>query len=88
VHDALSKWLKAVEKLKKASPLIALKALLAAVRNRAPPWEFRFSSATFELVAGVWADIHAWFEVDHVEKRVVFTLIELGESKSPDDVVD
>jgi hypothetical protein len=57
-----------------ASWLTKLRALLFVVKQRCPPWEFRSALMTFSVLSGVFpCEVHAWYEVDHLERRIVFT---------------
>jgi hypothetical protein len=51
-----------------------LLALLVLVRNRCPPWEFRGSFQTFTVIDTFTSEVHALYEVDHVNHQIIIAL--------------
>lgn len=49
-----------------------LRALLTLARKRCPPWELRTSVERFTVLGFFPAEVLVHFEVDHVDKRVIF----------------
>jgi hypothetical protein len=49
-----------------------LRALLTFARRRSPPWELRTSVRRFSVLGIFTAEVLVHFEVDHVNKRVIF----------------
>jgi hypothetical protein len=55
-----------------APALDKLRALLVIVRKRCPPWELRAAPRLFSVVDSFSCEIVAFYEIDHVEGRVIF----------------
>ena len=52
-------------------------AILYVLRNRKPPWEFRYAQRDLTITDGVVDSIEVWFEVDHAKKRIVVTKLDV-----------
>jgi len=63
--DAARTWIRASTRAK-------MRALVAALRKRCPPWEFRMSIAAVPFLGFPW-EVHIYYEVDHTEGQVVIT---------------
>ena len=59
-----------------------LHALVVILRKKCPPWEFRFASYVLPLLDRIPCEVQFFYEIDHVERRLIFTVIELGNSDS------
>ena len=44
---------------------------------RCPPWEFRAAVKTFRFLGACSYEVMAFYEVDHVEKRIIITALDL-----------
>ena len=64
---SLRNWLDASAKDK-------LKALVATLRKRCPPWQFRGSVAPLPFLDYSTCEVHAYYLVDHVEQRIIIAL--------------
>ncbi|HEY7425425.1 MAG TPA: hypothetical protein VH682_14435 [Gemmataceae bacterium] len=49
-------------------------ATLILIHKRCPPWEIRVSERSFTVIDAFSAEVTAVFEVDHVQKRVIFRM--------------
>lgn len=58
----------------KASIRQRFRATLVLIRKRCPPWEIRVSERRFTVIDAFSAEVTAVFEVDHVQKRVIFRM--------------
>ena len=53
-----------------------LRAVVAALKKRTPPWQIRFSTRTlYCLGKGVPVDLEIYYEIDHPGRRVVIMMI-------------
>jgi hypothetical protein len=60
-----------------SAPLIKkIQAILLVVGKRCPPWEFRASAMRFTVVNAFDCEVVAFYEVDHVARRVIFRLFD------------
>jgi hypothetical protein len=53
-----------------------VRAILAAIRKRCPPWEMRAAVRWFTVISAFDSEIVAYYEVDHVKKRMIFRRFE------------
>lgn len=68
-------WKRSFQRFWKAAPLEKLKALEFVLRQREPPWQFRSSAIWFgEILGVISAEIHVYYEVDHVQKSITITM--------------
>lgn len=73
--DVLADSRYALEKWKEASLVEKLAAIYYMIVRREFPWELRFTVRWFYGILGAFdCEVHAYYEVDHVKKRVVFTM--------------
>ena len=77
-------WIRTIENLKsnwarwwETGVREKVHALLHVIKNRTPPWEFRYAQHELRLLDNVTDTIDAWYEVDHAGKRVVITKLDL-----------
>ncbi len=59
-----------------AKLIAKFKAILFIVNNRCPPWELRAAICRFTVMSTFDCEITAYFEVNHVDRQVVFRLFD------------
>ncbi len=74
-----------LKRLRSATAIERLKALLAVIRRRCPPWQFRTASRWFKILGSISVEIEVYYEIDHVEERVIFTSVEIVDDKTAGD---
>ena len=77
-----SQWRYSLRKLRESDYPTRLRAIVVLLRKKCPPWEFRFSSHMMKLLDRISHEVQFYYEIDHVDRRVIFTVIELGNSSS------
>lgn len=77
--EALEKktdWQYSWRRLLNSSWKTKLRALLAVVKKRRPPYEQRSAPGRFVILGSFDADVTAHFEIDHAQKCVIFRLFD------------
>ena len=76
-HSDLKKWTRA-GRLWLSAPMIAkVKAIGVVLTKRCPPWEFRAAVKTFQFLGQCTYEVTAFYEIDHVGKRIIFTMLDV-----------
>lgn len=76
--EDLQAWPKAAKRWLDEPMIVKIKAVAAVLATRRPPWEFRATARTVQFLDGVFFDdVMVFYEVNHVEKEVVVTAIDL-----------
>jgi hypothetical protein len=74
IAENLSPWKSVWKKWWKAAPIEKVKALITVLKKRCPPWQLRATSKWFSGILGAFdCEVHAYFEVNHVDGEVIFT---------------
>lgn len=71
------RWGKAFERWLNESTRSKIKAILTVLSSRRPPWEFRRSEFAMRFLDYCRYDAEVYYEIDHVEKRIIITAIDL-----------
>lgn len=67
-------WTAAWAKWWQATPIDKVRAVIAFLKTRSPPWELRATAKWFTGILGAFdCEVHAYFEVNHVDGEVIFT---------------
>lgn len=74
-----------LRRLRSATVMERLRAILVVVRRRCPPWQFRTASRWFVLLGSIPVEIEVYYEVNHVDGRVIFTSIEIVDDTAAGD---
>jgi hypothetical protein len=69
-------WQHSWRRFKGATWATRARAILALVRLRKPPWELRASRHWFHVLGSFNAEVFVYFEVDHVNKRIIVRLFD------------
>lgn len=88
VSSELDRLRRVWEKFKVVGATQKVLALLTALRRRGLPWDFRTQSAWFPLLDGIaMGEIQAYFEIDHPQQCVVFTLFDMLDTSNDDSQI-
>jgi hypothetical protein len=71
------KWIGTGRRWLDASAVAKIKAIGVLLTKRCPPWEFRAALKTFRFLGQCTYEVMAFYEVDHVEKRIVITTFDV-----------
>lgn len=77
-----SQWDYSWEQFRKADGYAKLQALVAVLKERCPPWEFRMSSNWFKLLDFIPHEVQAYYAIDRPQSCVIFHLFELADSET------
>ncbi|MCA9081924.1 MAG: hypothetical protein KDA58_15290 [Planctomycetaceae bacterium] len=80
-NSAGTAWRKSWTKFVQAGALQKLRILLAVLRTRCPPWEFRITTAWFRLLNSISKELVAYYAIDHVERQVIIYLVEMTDAE-------
>jgi hypothetical protein len=70
----LAQWRFSWRRFLEANGKQKVAALLSVIKNRQPPWQFRMHAACLTFLNGAFRrEVHAYYEVDHSSRVVVFT---------------
>jgi len=76
-HPNLEKWATAGRRWLDAPVLAKVKAIGVLLSKRCPPWEFRASVKTFRFLGACTYEAVVFYEIDHVEKRIIITALDV-----------
>lgn len=75
IPEGTSPWKTSWSRFCTAGHLEKLRALVALVKKRRPPWELQTTSRWFPQILNAFdCEAHAVFEVNHVDGEVIFTM--------------
>lgn len=69
-------WKLSIARFQEAPAREKLKALIYAIRKRAPPWQSHVDVLEITCLGHVPVELYAYYDVDHVKKKVVFTMFD------------
>lgn len=65
------RWKYAVQKWRASNVWGKVKGFIAFLKTRRPPWELRSSICSFTFLERCRCEVHVYYEVDHVNRRIV-----------------
>ncbi len=71
------KWAGAGRRWLDAPILAKVKAIGVLLSKRCPPWEFRASVKAFRFLGSCTYEATVFYEIDHVEKRIIITALDV-----------
>lgn len=69
-------WRYALRRWRHAPLLEKFRAAVATLKKRCPPWQLRFTARWFTVLGQFDCEVRLHYVVDHVHKRVIFTLFD------------
>jgi hypothetical protein len=76
VRESGGSWGLSWQRFREAGWVQRVRAVIALVRNRKPPWELRASRRLFRVLDAFGTEVLVFYEVDHVGKRIVIRLFD------------
>lgn len=70
-------WTRASKVWLNAPLMTKIRAIVAILSTRRPPWEFRAASETLQFLGTCSYEATVFYDIDHVERRIIVTTLDL-----------